>query len=197
MKLTAQIVHDTFLECLFKDGESTDNYKLGEAVLIKVGFNPKRLKEKEPLIDKLLKELPTDIHKNIGGGISFLNMCVDINDNQWGEHKNIDELVALGIATGKLSFLTPRKMWNLLPGGMPYLVLNLIKHIMTTISVQCKCCGKNQDLDVDPISYTKWQKGMLIQNAFPDMSADDRELLISGTCTICWEEMFPEEDETP
>jgi len=30
----------------------------------------------------------------------------------------------LGIASGKLSYLMPREMWKVLPGGMPYLVVS-------------------------------------------------------------------------
>jgi len=57
--------------------------------------------------------------------MSFLNMCIDKNGNQWADlHRTMDELVALGIATGKLSFLIPREMWSILPGGMPYLIVN-------------------------------------------------------------------------
>jgi hypothetical protein len=125
MKLNAKTVHDTFLECLFKDGEPTENHKWGEAVRMKVGFNPERLKEKEPLIEELLKELPNEFQKNGGGGMSFLNMCNDKNGNQWADmHKTMDELVALGTATDKLSFLMSKEMWSELPGGMPYLVVN-------------------------------------------------------------------------
>lgn len=125
MKLNSQIVHDTFLECLFREGEPTENPKIGEAVKMKVGFNPERLKEKESLIEEILKELPIDFQKAGGGGMSFLNMCNDKDGNQWtGMHKTMDELVALGTATGKLSFLMPREMWSVLPGGMPYLIVN-------------------------------------------------------------------------
>ena len=125
MKLNAELVHSTFLECLFQDGEPTENHKIGEAVQMKVRFNPERLKGKEPLIEELLKELPTEFQKDGGGGMSFLNMCNDKNGNQWADmHKTMNELVALGTATGKLSFLMPKEMWSVLPGGMPYLVVN-------------------------------------------------------------------------
>ena len=35
----------------------------------------------------------------------------------------------------------------------------------------------------------------LIQNAMPNLSADDRELLISGICGPCFDKMFPPEEE--
>jgi hypothetical protein len=125
MKLNAELVHSTFLECLFEDGEPTENHKIGEAVQMKVGFNPERLKGKETLIEELLNQLPNEFQKDGGGGMSFLQMCNDKNGNQWADmHKTMDELVALGTATGKLSFLMPKEMWSALPGGMPYLVVD-------------------------------------------------------------------------
>ena len=125
MKLDAQTVHETFLECLFKEGEPTENHKLGEGINMKVGFNPERLKEKKPIIQELLKDLPIEFQKSGGGGMSFLNMCNDKDGNQWADlHKTMDELVVLGTATGKLSFLMPREIWDSMPGGMPYLVVN-------------------------------------------------------------------------
>ena len=38
--------------------------------------------------------------------------------------------------------------------------------------------------------------GENIQIAFPDLTADQREILISGICPECWDKIFPpEEDE--
>lgn len=125
MELTAEKVHETFMNCLFKDGEPTENHKVGEGVMGKFGFHPERLKEAEPIITELLAELPDAFKKGSGGGWSFLNMCEDKHGRQWADlHKTMDELVALGTATGKLSFQLPREMWTALPGGMPYLVIN-------------------------------------------------------------------------
>lgn len=125
MNLTAEKVHTTFMNCLFNEGEPTDNHKIGQGVMMKVRFNPERLKESEPAIIEMLNDLPDDFKKTGGGGMSFLNMCNDKDGNQWADlHKTMDELVALGNATGKLSFLMPKEMWDVLHGGMPYLVIN-------------------------------------------------------------------------
>ena len=65
------------------------------------------------------------LEKDNGGGWSFLNMCVDKDGNQWtGFHEIVDKLLMLGIAIGKMSFLLPKQMWSILPGGMPYVVVN-------------------------------------------------------------------------
>lgn len=59
----------------------------------------------------------------------------------------------------------------------------------------CPLCGERSALIVDSQSLLNWQTGMLVQNAFPKMSAPERELLITGTHPACWKELFaPLED---
>lgn len=124
MKLTTENVHKIFTKCLFSDGENTDNHVKVHAVNMVIGFNPEKLKFNEKNITLMLCQLPNSFMKSGGGGMSFLNMCNDENDNQWtGIHKQMDELVALGLAIEKLSFLMPRDMWSAFPGGMLYLVV--------------------------------------------------------------------------
>jgi hypothetical protein len=38
-----------------------------------------------------------------------------------------------------------------------------------------------------------WQNGMLIQDAMPQASADEREFLISGCTPACWDQLGGEE----
>jgi hypothetical protein len=47
---------------------------------------------------------------------------------------------------------------------------------------------------VDPEDLKRWEGGELIQNAMPYVSAGDRELMISGTCGPCFDEMFGDEN---
>lgn len=123
-KLTSENVEKIFMGCLFEDGENTDVHVIGNGVITKVGFNPERLKEYEPKIIDMLSDLPDSFKESSGGGMSFLNMCQDKDDNQWsGQHSIMDMLVCLGNAINKVSFNLPRDMWNLLPGGMPYILV--------------------------------------------------------------------------
>jgi len=65
----------------------------------------------------------------------------------------------------------------------------------TVVAVPCRCCNEVTELKVDFEQFTKWQQGELIQNALPELNADQRELLISGTCPTCWDMMFPSDEE--
>lgn len=124
-KLNVKNVRSTFKHCLFDDIEPTDNHISGEGVRLKAGFHPERLKESEPVIAEMLDELSDHFKATGGKGWSFLNMCEDKNGNQWtGLHTIVDELLTLGIATKQLSYCLPREQWNILPGGVPYIVYN-------------------------------------------------------------------------
>jgi len=59
--------------------------------------------------------------------------------------------------------------------------------VVTTV---CPFCGKAHDVLVNEIDYLDWQDGKLAQDAFPYLSADEREMLISGICPTCWDGMF-------
>jgi hypothetical protein len=124
MKLTAENVSNVFKYCLFNEGEDSTNHVVGEAVKMKVGFHPERLSSHKEQIEKMLNQLPDTFKANSGGGCSFLEACVTADGYHWGEHANIDELLSLGNAIGKASFLMPRDMWHIFPGGMPYFVIN-------------------------------------------------------------------------
>ena len=52
---------------------------------------------------------------------SFLSAIDTIDGTQWAQHQNVDELMCLGLAIGRVKFLLPREMWN----GMPYFSIDV------------------------------------------------------------------------
>lgn len=59
---------------------------------------------------------------------------------------------------------------------------------------QCKICRKVKTVEMSEEAFEMWTFGAHIQDAAPELSADDRELLISGICGPCFDEMFGEEE---
>lgn len=45
------------------------------------------------------------------------------------------------------------------------------------------------DIDVTPAQIDAWEQGMLVQSAMPDLSADEREFIMTGITPNEWEEM--------
>jgi len=58
------------------------------------------------------------------------------------------------------------------------------------ITKACPFCGEYHEVEVPFDGYMEWQNGVLIQDALPMLSANEREILISGICPDCWEKMF-------
>lgn len=126
MQLTAENVHNTLMDCLFKSGEDTTLHKVGEGVMTSVGLHPDRLEAKRTDIENMLSELPEQFMVGVGGGWSFMNACVKKDGNQWADtHQAVDKLVMLGNALGRVQFTMPRELWSALPGGLPYFSVNL------------------------------------------------------------------------
>ena len=61
------------------------------------------------------------------------------------------------------------------------------------IQATCQHCKESSELAVNKQDIVDWTGGKYIQDAMPYLSADDRELLISGTCGSCFDKMFGDE----
>lgn len=53
----------------------------------------------------------------------------------------------------------------------------------------CPICGKLHTVLIPYIGYMRWQAGYKIQEAMPEVSTTDREILISGLCVTCQNEI--------
>lgn len=51
---------------------------------------------------------------------------------------------------------------------------------------KCPFCSEYNRVEFDYDAYRNWQNGELIQNAFPNLSANERELIKTGICPDCW-----------
>ena len=127
-KLNAKRVNEIVIDCLFRDNELGDTSKavLAPCIIHTFGFHPERLEQHKQEIIELLEELPATFKtqgEGHGGGMSFLNACVDKHDEFWGEHKDMEALFGLGIAVGYARFVMPPQFWSAFPGGMPYIAV--------------------------------------------------------------------------
>ena len=59
----------------------------------------------------------------------------------------------------------------------------------------CPFCGVKNIIKVNQKDYLDWQNGKMVQDAFPYLSADEREMLISGICPTCWDKYFGSDEE--
>ncbi len=124
--IDADEIDEIFMDCMYHRGEADPDgptpaeAKRAEGILADYGFHPVRLESHRARITEFLTCLPDEFQEAGGGGMSFVNACVDINDTQWGEHMNMERLFALGMALDLVISIFPRRLWSALPGGMPY-----------------------------------------------------------------------------
>lgn len=59
-----------------------------------------------------------------------------------------------------------------------------------TIGVVCAVCKKEYRITAPKSAVHAWQRGALVQDVLPMLSADERELLMSDICGTCFDRMF-------
>lgn len=60
---------------------------------------------------------------------------------------------------------------------------------IATVTRNCPFCGKEQTMQFNINDFEVWRSGVLIQNAMPNATPDEREFLMTGICNKC----FPSE----
>lgn len=63
---------------------------------------------------------------------------------------------------------------------------------MVELTITCPFCGKVHSVSVNVADYIRWTNRELVQNAFPYLSATEREQIISGICPTCQRDIFGE-----
>ena len=63
------------------------------------------------------------------------------------------------------------------------------------LMIVCPFCGEIHSVTVREDEYIKYLQGELVQNAFPTLTATQREQIISNICPSCQEGIFHEDEE--
>ena len=58
---------------------------------------------------------------------------------------------------------------------------------MIVVKIVCRCCKKEYFFEVKAEDYVRYMEGAFIQDAFPYLPPEDRELFHDyGMCKECW-----------
>lgn len=122
--LDAHNIQEVFMKCLFESHEVNgreipEDAVKAEGIQRTFYFHPGRLNENQDNIKKFINQLP-DVFEE---GYTFLDMPMTKSGVQWGEHRNCEQLLVLGIALDLMEYVMPRELWSSLPGGMPYVIV--------------------------------------------------------------------------
>ncbi len=127
MELTKENVSKLFVKCLFTEKEVEEATKAGEtvptleAVIVhgavgSFGLHPERLKTVREEVVSLLQQLPEEFHE----GTTFLNAVLTKDCTPWGEQRNANELLVMGMGLGYVKEMLPKQFRHSLVGGVPY-----------------------------------------------------------------------------
>jgi len=64
-----------------------------------------------------------------------------------------------------------------------------------TFRAECIWCATPKTITLPAEQLFEYRRGALVQNAFPEMSAEDREFIISGVCPACFDTLREDEPE--
>ena len=57
--------------------------------------------------------------------------------------------------------------------------------------IRCRHCRESYIVPISEQEYLNWiKKGTFVQDEFPKLNSNERELLISQTCGNCWNKIF-------
>jgi hypothetical protein len=88
------------------------------------GFNEVRLQKQADNIRSMLSCLDDTFFAGKGGGWSLINAVQTKDGELWGNQPSADALFCLGQALGICKYCLPREFWSIMPGGMPYFIID-------------------------------------------------------------------------
>jgi hypothetical protein len=59
----------------------------------------------------------------------------------------------------------------------------------------CPVCKVRNEIKLDRSKFIRWRTSEHVQNVWPELDANDRELLVTGTHPACWDAMFGGDDD--
>jgi len=87
-----------------------------------------------------------------------------------------------------------RKGQGITAAGAEYLKSLRGEEEKVKITKICMVCRKQSEIVVPKNRYNLWRHGNVrVQDAFPDLTQAQREILITGTHDDCWKALFQEE----
>lgn len=59
----------------------------------------------------------------------------------------------------------------------------------------CRFCGKEITVQAEEEKFVRLDSGVHVQDVFPDLSPNYRELMISGICGECFDQIFENDED--
>jgi len=119
--LDTERVRTVYARCFRPEGSKGLHRVEVTGWLLRHTFSVGQLQKSREEIIRMLLCLPVGLRADIGQGGSVGLMAMRASKSIWTKDmSDVEKLLALGIASGLMSFCAPRERWPNLPGGLPY-----------------------------------------------------------------------------
>ncbi len=65
-----------------------------------------------------------------------------------------------------------------------------VNNMRVNVIGNCVFCNRSWAVEVNQTDLERYEDGALVQNAFPYLTATERECIISGMCPACQDKIF-------
>jgi hypothetical protein len=72
----------------------------------------------------------------------------------------------------------------------------ILQGLTSIVEIQCCQCKKDVRMEVGTQNLIAWKFGKHVQDALPELSADQRELFITQICGACYDIITEEKEGT-
>jgi len=126
--LTTARVLEVYKQCWRPEGSAPAHNVEVAGWLVRHTFSIMRLQRSREAIIRMLLSLNEGFRADVGEGGSVGAMVQRGDGSVWTQDMtDVEKLVALGIASGLASFCAPRDKWDRLPGGLPYVRVEITR----------------------------------------------------------------------
>jgi hypothetical protein len=126
--LTADRVRNVYAKCYRNEGWNPTKAVTVDGVMLRHTFSIAALHSHREHVIRLLLSLPAGFRADEGQGGSMGMMNLRGTSVPWTDQMpDVEKLIALGLASGLLSFCAPREKWGRLPSGIPYLRVDITR----------------------------------------------------------------------
>lgn len=73
-------------------------------------------------------------------------------------------------------------------------ITKVIEGTYAVDSLPCPECNEVLTIEIDGSNVFQYHQGARIDSVLPDLSDDERERFITGYCSDCWNNLFPDEE---
>lgn len=130
--LTADRVRSVYERCYRAEGTRPTKNVTVEGPLLRHTFSIRMLHIHRENVIRMLLSIRSEFRTDERGGGSMLMINQRGDNTLWTtDVSDVEKFIALGLASGLMNYCAPRETWAKLPGGAPYIRVDITRYGVT------------------------------------------------------------------